>query len=104
MLRLALWAVVFLAGLAAVLSYRARVADAGTPGWDSASHGVQGLALAQDVKRGGTIAVCMREHAPFPPLALVFVRRPDDSLSPAEITRLIHSNGMRLVRRSRLDS
>jgi general secretion pathway protein F len=30
--------------------------------------------IAQDVKRGGTIAVSMREHAPFPPLAVHMVR------------------------------
>jgi general secretion pathway protein F len=30
--------------------------------------------IAQDVKRGGTIAVSMREHATFPPLAVHMVR------------------------------
>ena len=51
MTRLGLWAVILLAILAAFLSFRTRVADGGTPGWDSASHGVQGYALAQDVAR-----------------------------------------------------
>ena len=51
MARIGLWTVVLLASLAAVLSVRARVADGGTPEWDSASHGVQGVALAQDVAR-----------------------------------------------------
>jgi general secretion pathway protein F len=30
--------------------------------------------ISQDVKRGGTIAVSMREHASFPPLAVHMVR------------------------------
>ena len=51
MTRIGLWAVLLLAGLAACLSFRARVADGGTPGWDSASHGLQGYALAQDLAR-----------------------------------------------------
>jgi hypothetical protein len=49
--RAGLWIVVALAGLAAALSFRARVDDGGTPGWDSASHGLQGFALAQDLSR-----------------------------------------------------
>ena len=51
MKRLGLWTVLLLAGLAAIFSFRTRVADGGTPGWDSASHGVQGYALAQDLAR-----------------------------------------------------
>ncbi len=51
MTRIGLLTVVLLAGLAAILAFRARVDDGGTPGWDSASHGVQGYALAQDIAR-----------------------------------------------------
>lgn len=49
--RITLLAIVLLAILAAYLSLRTRVEDGGTPGWDSASHGVQGFALAQDIQR-----------------------------------------------------
>ena len=49
--RIGLLLVAALAVLAAYLSLRTRIEDGGTPGWDSASHGVQGYALAQDVGR-----------------------------------------------------
>jgi hypothetical protein len=49
--RVGLLVVVGLASLAGFLSLRERIADGGTPGWDSASHGLQGYAIAQDVAR-----------------------------------------------------
>jgi general secretion pathway protein F len=40
------------------------------------NHAIAGAVtrIAQDVKRGGTIAASMRQHAPFPPLAVHMVR------------------------------
>ena len=49
MRRAGLWAVVVLAAAASTLAFRARVINGGTPPWDSASHGLQGYAVAQDV-------------------------------------------------------
>jgi hypothetical protein len=49
--RAGLWAVVVLAAMASTLAFRARVNNGGTPPWDSASHGLQGYAVAQDVAR-----------------------------------------------------
>jgi len=49
MRRAGLWAVVLLAAAASTLAFQARVTNGGTPPWDSASHGLQGYAVAQDV-------------------------------------------------------
>jgi hypothetical protein len=49
--RIGIAAVGLLAAAAASLAFRARLEAGGTPNWDSASHGLQGYAVAQDVAR-----------------------------------------------------
>lgn len=49
--RIGIAAVGLLAAAAASLAFRARLEAGGTPNWDSASHGLQGYAVAQDVGR-----------------------------------------------------
>jgi hypothetical protein len=68
--RIGLLVVLALSVFAAALSFRTRVAGGGTPGWDSASHGVQGYALAQDVARldaGNVVADVFGHRYHYPP-------------------------------------